>query len=169
MRSFIGIKLPYSIALNSLVAECREMGKAVNPGNLHLTLKFLGDIQNVDTVRTSLADIRFQRFTVIVKGMGAFPSSKRGRILFVKASPEEKLKALANEVNLRTPEINLDHPFSPHITVLRAKQERDFSKVIENYEDTTFLDFEVDHFTLFESVLHREGPVYNEIMNYQLI
>ncbi len=145
------------------------MGKVVKGSDLHLTLKFLGEVENIETIKRSLGEIRFNRFSVMVGGMGGFPSGHRGRVLFVRASPEDNLKNLAREVDSRTKEIPLDHPFAPHITILRTREPRNFSGLISKYEGKTFLEQEIDSFTLYESVLKPTGPIYSEIQKYQLM
>lgn len=169
MRSFVGIRLPSSYILESMTRECSEMGRAVNLKNLHITLKFLGEINNIEKIKSSLGGIRFDRFSISLRGVGAFPSERRGRILFVRAFPEDILEKLAKEVDLRTNEIKMDHPFSPHITILRTKQTKDFSNLAGKYENITFLEHPVEQFTLFQSTLKPEGPMYTDLRNYQLI
>ncbi len=169
MRSFIAISLPANDQLVRLLAENGPTGRSVEGKNLHLTLKFLGEIREVDRVRRSLQEISFSKFSVTLKGLGAFPNPANGRVLFVRASPENLLKELAAEVDSKTRDIPLDHPFSPHITILRAKERRNFSDLISKYEGTVFLEQEVTSFSLFESTLKPTGPIYNEIQKYQLI
>ena len=169
MRCFIAISLQTNDLLSRVIQESRPMGRSVEGKNLHLTLKFLGEISDVDMMRKSLEEIDFKRFTVTLKGMGAFPNIRNGRVLFVRAYPENTLKELAGEVDSKTSEIPLDHPFTPHITLLRVKDRRDFSDVVTRYENTTFLEQEVAHFSMIESVLKPTGPVYKEVQAYQLM
>ena len=157
MRCFVAISLPANEILVKAITENKPMGRSVEGKNLHLTLKFLGEIHSVEKIRKSL------------EGMGAFPNAQHGRVLFVKAYPESPLKELADEVNSRTREIPLDHPFSPHLTILRVKDKRDFSELISKNENTVFLEQEVTSFTLYESVLKPTGPIYNEIQTYQFM
>ncbi|MEM0134955.1 MAG: RNA 2',3'-cyclic phosphodiesterase [Thermoplasmatales archaeon] len=169
MRSFIAISLPANDLLAKVIYENKPMSKAVEGKNLHLTLKFLGDVDNIDEVRINLEAIKFRKFVMTLKGLGAFPSQQSGRLLFVKAYPEDVLKDLAAEVNSKTKVIPLDHPFTPHITLFRVKDRRNFSEVITRYADTVFMEHEVASFSLFESILKPTGPVYREIQKYQLI
>lgn len=169
MRCFVAISLPANEILVKAITENKPMGRSVEGKNLHLTLKFLGEIHSVEKIRKSLEGIGSKRFSIILKGMGAFPNAQHGRVLFVKAYPESPLKELADEVDSRTREIPLDHPFNPHLTILRVKDKRDFSEVISKNENTVFLEQEVTSFTLYESVLKPTGPIYNEIQTYQLM
>lgn len=169
MRSFVGINLPSNESIALMVKRIRGLGKVVNPQNLHLTLKFLGEISEVDEIIDALDRIQIERFSITISGMGAFPSEKRGRILFVKGHPEEPLKKLAEEVDSSTRGIRLDHPFTPHITVLRARKINDFSSLISTYRDFDFFTHSVEHFTLFQSTLTPNGPIYTELKKFQLM
>jgi 2'-5' RNA ligase len=155
--------------LARVIQENSVFGRSVEGRNLHLTLKFLGEIREVERIRKSLEEIRFERFTVTLRGMGAFPSLNNGRVLFVRAYPEDILKSLASEVDAKTREIPLDHPFTPHLTLLRVKDRRNFSDVVARYENTTFLEQEISSFSMFESILRPTGPIYKEIQPYQLM
>lgn len=169
MRSFVAISLPQNDLLAGVISENKNMGKKVEGRNLHLTLKFLGEISDSDKIADSLDEIRFHKFTVTLKGLGAFPSQHNGRVLFVRAFPEDILSELAGEVDSRTRGIPLDHPFTPHITLLRTKERRDFSGVIEKYGQTVFMVQDVSSFCLYESKLTSNGPIYREIRRYQLM
>jgi 2'-5' RNA ligase len=169
VRTFVAITLPISDLLDKVLLGVRPMGKVVEGKNLHLTLKFLGEVTNVEEIRKKLEEIVSSRFSITLKGMGAFPNAQNGRVLFVRAYPEDQLRKLAQAVNSKTGEIPLDHPFNPHITILRVKDRRNFSELISKYEDTVFLESKVTSFSLFESILRPDGPIYNEIQKYQLM
>lgn len=169
MRCFIALTIAPNEVLNEALEDCRKMGRIAGGKNLHLTLKFLGEIENVEEIRRNLESIEFSKFSITLKGMGAFSSERRGRVLFVRAYPEDMLRELAEQVNSKTRSIPLDHPFNPHITILRAKDARDFSEAIEKYRDKEFLKQDISSFTLFQSTLRPSGPIYTEIENYQLM
>ncbi|MCL5929998.1 MAG: RNA 2',3'-cyclic phosphodiesterase [Candidatus Thermoplasmatota archaeon] len=169
MRSFVAISLPQNDLLTRVISENKNIGKTVEGRNMHLTLKFLGEISDADKIADTLDEIRFEKFTLTLKGLGAFPSQHNGRVLFVMAFPEDKLGELAARVDSRTRGIPLDHPFTPHITLLRAKERRDFSGVIEKYGQTIFMVQDVSSFCLYESKLTPTGPIYREIRKYQLM
>ncbi|MGC8617681.1 MAG: RNA 2',3'-cyclic phosphodiesterase [Thermoplasmata archaeon] len=169
MRSFVAINLPPNEILTGIISENKHFGKVVEGKNLHLTLKFLGDIKDADQIGKRLEAIRYQKFVVTLKGLGAFPSQQSGRVLFVRAFPEAQLKELAAEVNSMTMEIPLDRPFTPHITLLRVKDRKNFTDLIEKYSETVFMVQEVSSFCLYESKLTPTGPIYREIRSYQLM
>ncbi|MCL4333309.1 MAG: RNA 2',3'-cyclic phosphodiesterase [Candidatus Thermoplasmatota archaeon] len=169
MRSFVAISLRPNDILESAIHQVGQSGKSVEGRNLHITLKFLGEVKEIEEIRKNLGNIRFGKFTVTLKGMGAFPTVQNGRVLFVKAIPEDVLKSLAREVDSMTEDIPLDHPFTPHITLLRARYRRNFSDIVSRYENTKFLEQDVTSFALFESILKPTGPIYNVIEEYQLM
>ncbi len=169
MRCFVALTISPNSLLRDVIAGARPLGRVVGGENLHLTLKFLGEIEDVEGIREGLRTIRFHKFSISLRGLGAFPTEQRGRILFVKAEPVDTLMDLAREVHSKTMEIPLDHPFTPHITILRAKDRKDLSSQIGKYGDREFLRQEVDDFSLFQSTLYPAGPVYTEIERFQLM
>lgn len=169
MRLFIAIKIDPDKELIGILSELRSLGKAVEEENIHLTLKFLGEVSDDMEIIESLGKIRFNKFTMELRGIGAFPNMKRGRILFVKAEPTDILNKLSGEVDRATPNIKRDHPFIPHITLLRSKLLLDFSRIGNRIGDNLILSEEVDHFSLYQSTLTPSGPIYKEMKSFQLI
>jgi 2'-5' RNA ligase len=183
IRSFIAIELPGEVkqALTRLQEELKSAGNLplrwVEPKNIHLTLKFLGDIDVASTGKITLAledAVRgAQPFNIEVKGLGVFPSLKRIQIVWVglygemeklgqlQKSIEEKLKPLGF-----TPE---NRPFTPHLTLARV---RDYARPEERQKLGDIISaasFEgqykvnVTSVNLMKSQLTREGPIYSKI------
>jgi len=169
MRCFVAIDVGINEAIAAMINDVRMMGKPVEGENIHLTLKFLGEVEDTKKIEEKLAEIRFGRFSLTLKGLGAFPDKKRARILFLNALPPERVSELASLVHEKTSWIPIDHPFTPHITILRIKGERDISSFISRYDTTVFGSIEVTSFHLYRSVLTHSGPVYTVIRSYQLI
>ncbi|MGC8645743.1 MAG: RNA 2',3'-cyclic phosphodiesterase [Thermoplasmata archaeon] len=169
MRCFVAVDVAVNEALASLLKEVRGMGKPVEGDNLHLTLKFLGEIEDSRVAEEKLSEIRFHRFHLTLKGLGAFPDPNKARVLFVNAVPIDDVSRLASQVDAGTKWIALDHPFHPHITILRMKNQRDLSSFISRYSSVVFGEEEITSFKLYRSTLTPSGPVYTVIKSFQLM
>lgn len=184
MRTFIAIELPQHItaALGNL-QETLKLFKLnirwVRPENIHLTLKFLGDIPPdvVDPISRTLSESvrNYDPISLSAKGSGAFPGIKNPRVIWVGLSGQvsqlkmlqqtlaENLAALGYEKDKRT--------FKGHLTLGRIKGAVDPVKLNAAFNEV--MDFEtepflVDRVFLFQSDLKPTGPVYTKIASAAL-
>lgn len=147
-------------------------GKFTESEHLHLTLKFLGEIdeERLEFVRKKLKEIKFSAFEAGLGEVGAF-SKKFIRIIWIKLNGrqifelqkqiDEKLKGLFQ------PEFR----FMGHITIARVKNVWDKKALLDYIKNmkTKKIKFKVDGFFLKKSELFAEGPVYEDIMEYKSI
>ena len=128
-RIFSALELPVS-ARTHLALLRGEIGGArwVDPGNMHLTLRFFGDISDAaaDEITTRLEEIVADPIPVEISGTGAF-GGRSGTTLYAAVKPHPALDALqktheriARLAGLPPPE----HPFRPHVTLSRARHPR---------------------------------------------
>ena len=150
----------------------------VAPVNFHLTLKFLGDIDEalIEPIGAALrAQLRlFPRFTINAKGLGVFPGPKRPRVLWVGLTGDE-LILLASKVESAlqplgfTPE---SRTFTPHLTIGRWRQSdqapKSFGRELENWKIYDFGRSNVESVRLMQSVLKPEGAIYNDLISLPL-
>lgn len=142
--------------------------KPVEPDNFHFTLIFLGEIteQQAERVREKLAKIRFEPFSIKYTGVGAFPKASNARVVWVGLDPEgaARLEALARQVVAGMAEAGFaqDKPFSPHLTVFRAKN-RHVAVDMARYAGRTFGAGVIDKVHLKKSDLAPSGPAYSNI------
>lgn len=169
MRLFIAIKIAPNSELYDILHKLETYGKAVELENIHLTLKFLGEVIDAGKTISALELIKFKSFDLELKGMDVLPNERKPRILFLRAFPEDILNSLASEIDTATKEISRDHPFTPHITVLRIKNYGDLKNIVEQYKNKYILKHKVSHFSLFKSTLTPKGPIYEELKKFQLI
>lgn len=180
MRAFIAVDAPSSSegsSNNSGLADLqREMMQSmdrrdvrpVDPGNFHFTLIFLGEVseQQAQQVKELLAQVRFEPFTITYAGVGAFPNPRNARVVWVGVEPEgaQKLQALAADVVAKMAQAGFvpDKPFSPHLTIFRAKN-RHVRVNVEKYAGRTFGSGVVDGVHLKKSDLGPSGPQYSNI------
>jgi 2'-5' RNA ligase len=184
VRAFIAIDLSADIKDNlaALVNHLKPLAKNIKwtaRENYHLTLKFLGEISEseMEDVKKSLAEItgRYQSFTLRLKGTGSFPpGSNRMRIIWAGLTEIDRLLSLQEEIEIELEKKGFpreNRPFSPHLTIGRAKQpekqERLASELAKNNE-LELGSMEVREIIFFQSILHPEGPEYRVLSRHPL-
>jgi 2'-5' RNA ligase len=186
IRSFIAIPLPPQI-LTNLVAFTRQQGlharesgfKPVKAENMHLSLKFLGEIdQNqVREVSQALTQITasLDPFRAAVRGIGAFPNwSNRVRVIWVGVEPVEPIRSVYRLIDEATVKIGVpseDRAFSPHLTLARIsfmtrESELAFKRLKSISPEPEFGEFMADKVVFYRSTLLPQGPVYNLISSH---
>lgn len=181
-RSFISVDMEPTDALSQLLEGLRSADadlKVVKPGNLHVTLKFLGDIDEtaIDGISERMARSAdgLQPFTVIMKGMGAFPSLSNIRVIWVGLENAEGLSSMAERLDTSLREIGFERDkkgFRPHLTVARARSPRGVAGLQHLMNSNVATDFgssEVDRMVLKKSVLTPKGPIYSDIREIPLV
>ena len=186
MRAFIAIDL--SDDVRAAIEEAQTRLKQTPVGvkiswtkvaNLHLTLQFLGDVEEVVvdklTPALRLVATQYQPFEVTVRSAGAFPDERRPRVVWVGCDDAGKrLPALAQAVHSAmqpfgfTPE---HREFSAHLTLGRISSPRPdaaLTRAIDSLKDTTFGTLRVEAIHLFESQLHPEGSIYTKLLSHAL-
>lgn len=177
MRCFIAIDLPEHAkakifhAFETLQDKNLFHGKFVEKENLHLTLKFLGNIseEKMEEVREKLREIKFEKFDCEIGKAGVF-GENYVKVIWVDLL-SDKLKELQKQITDNFPEIPSDYKeFSSHITTARVISVPDREKLIEEIKKINFkkLDFEVGEFVLMKSELVRGGPKYKTIEKFRL-
>ena len=142
--------------------------KPVETHNLHFTLIFLGEIseQQALQVKEALSGISFEPFSLTYEGVGAFPRPGNARVVWVGVDREggKKLESLAQQVvaSLESIGFRPDKPFSPHLTIFRAKN-RHVQVGVEKYAGRTFGTEVVDKVRLKKSDLAPSGPTYSNV------
>ena len=149
VRTFVCIEIPGSIKqrIDRLQEELRRIKAQVSwakPGNIHLTLKFLGDVEasRIDRVHKAVARAvtGIGPFRIEVEGAGCFPSPRSPRVLWIGLSQiPEALKQLSARIEdelAREGFPKEKRKFSPHLTIGRVKNgafktARVFGKALE--------------------------------------
>lgn len=179
IRTFIAIELNEEThsELSSLLSALKESDadvKWVAPEVIHLTLKFLGYIDDVKIkeVQKILDEIikNFKPFVLSLKGIGAFPKLDYPRVVWVGVDAgKNETSQLAKELEDRLEKIGIpkeDREFHPHITLGRVKSSKNKDKLKSIIETTKFeprSKINVDHLTLFKSQLTTQGPIYTPL------
>jgi 2'-5' RNA ligase len=179
LRLFVAIEIPDGVkdAVEEAFAPWQEAfpeARWVPRENLHVTLKFLGRTwpRLVDWVpaQVEAAAAEVPAFVAQLRGVGSFPSAKRGRALwagFEDADPIAELAA-AIEVALADEFATEKRPFHPHLTVARSDPPL---RLPAGYASTELGsgEWDVDHVVLFRSHLGRPAPRYEPLARFALL
>jgi 2'-5' RNA ligase len=168
MRLFVAVPVPEEIraGASGLAREIAQEGVVpVRPGNMHLTLKFIGetDERDVDAIKEKLRKVRFRRFSCTMKGVGVFPNEDYVRVVWAGCESNGALEALAEGVMGALSGHGADERFTAHLTIARVKRKAALGEFIQNHKNDEFGSFEVVEFRLISSVLGPAGPRYTVI------
>ena len=188
IRAFIAVLLPEEVkqALAGLQDRLRSGSRAsakwVDPGNIHLTLKFLGNISPglvgriTSAIEAAAREIKPFRFQV--KGLGAFPNANRVNIVWVGLVGDiERLALLQKGIDAQLAPLGFkseNHPFTPHLTIARIRdrassdERRKLGRLISETAFDTTHPVELNDVHLMRSQLTREGPIYSSIASVNL-
>lgn len=175
MRLFIAINLPKEVKdyLFNLQKEFRDFGKInfVAKKNIHLTLKFLGDIDGnkLNQIKEKLKNIKLKSFEVSLNSLGVFPNKDFIRVLWIDLAPKDKVIELAQKIDQELIEFSNKQEFSTHITLGRIKLIKDKKEFLKKLElNLKPIKFEITSFELMKSDLSKDGSQYTILETYSL-
>jgi 2'-5' RNA ligase len=188
IRSFIAIELPRELkqALTQIQQKLITVSSApvkwVDPGNIHLTLKFLGDIDTTITgsITSALEEAVKDKhpFDIEVSGLGVFPDMKRVQVIWVGLTGElDKLSLLQKHIEESLVPLGFPkekRPFTPHLTIARIRDyarpddRLELGQLIDNTSFTEKYKININTIHLIRSQLTREGPIYSKISTVTL-
>jgi 2'-5' RNA ligase len=144
--------------------------KPVEPQNFHFTLIFLGEITESDSsrVESKLSELRFKPIEISYFGVGAFPREEAARVVWVGVDREgsQRLSELASKIVSLLAELGFkpDKPFTPHLTIFRARSGRHISVVgMTEMHSGLIAKDRIDKVHLKKSELMPSGPVYSNV------
>ncbi len=172
MRIFISIDIPEEIKkeIIKIQEQLPEFkGKLTERENLHLTLKFLGEIdeKKAKEIKSRLREIKLKKFESKIDSIGIF-SEKFIRIIWMRIINCEKLQ---KEIDTQLEGLfEKEKRFMGHLTVARVKYIKDKKKFMDelNKIKISSIKFMVNSFELKKSILTEKGPVYETIESYNL-
>ena len=178
IRAFIAVDLDPRVIekLCQAIGELKRLLPAVrwvSPQNFHLTLKFLGDIDEcrVEAISTALVEAlcTFSRLSINAKGLGVFPDLRRPRVLWVGLAGND-LTALAARVESALEPLGFaaqQRPFTPHMTIGRWRQydraPKSLGEALAGWRNREFGESKVDKVVFYQSVLKPEGATYHKL------
>lgn len=187
-RLFIAIELNKSVT-QELDRLCRRLQhkydlndraiKWVKSSNIHLTLKFLGDVVDGDipSVCDTLTEVaeQFNPFDFEIADCGYFPPKSAARILWAGIQEgQEDLQALAEVIDMAYNALGFpleNKPFRAHLTLARIKQAKvgyEVREALEQVEPFSLTHQSVSQIALIESILTRNGPEYTPMHHTRL-
>jgi 2'-5' RNA ligase len=176
MRLFVAIDLPEAIR-EEVAGLCRGVPgvRWTSPRQLHLTLRFLGELGEKDfaRVREALRGVKAPAFSISLKGCGRFPPKGRPRVLWAGVEPEEPLIHLFEGVEEALGGVQIppeERRFSPHLTLarLRDSPQRPIEEFLQRGESFRTAPFPVSEFVLFSSLLAPSGAIHKKEDIYRL-
>jgi 2'-5' RNA ligase len=153
--------------------------KWVDPANIHVTLKFLGETEKtlVPMLEEVLADLArpLFPFEVSCQRVGAFPNPRRARILWAGLDPKgaEVMALLPQAIERDLEPLGFARDareFHPHVTLGRVKSKKryDMSPIVDEFADFDFGQSYVKDIILYESTLTRKGAEYTVLNRFPL-
>ena len=188
IRTFIALDFPLSI-LDSIEHQTHrlrqtlgeEVVRWVPTHNLHLTLKFLGNVpvSHLEFIKQMLAQVAEStpQFDMQIGGIGSFPNSNRPRVLWVEIHAPATLATLQKAIEEGTSRLGYEkeeRSFSPHLTLGRVRQGIDakelqkISNAISSIQLGKIGTARVDSVHLYQSDLNSAGSVYTKLFSTPL-
>lgn len=182
-RIFIAIKVIADPVLLKMMSDIRkglssERIKWVDPGNIHLTLAFLGDTEE-KLIKPLAAMLKekctgFHEFEFVLAGTGIFRNFHDPRVIWAGIKSPGRLAELNDLISSGLKDEGFrveERPFSPHLTLGRIKSVSDIQNLkscLDKYSVSEFQKVSVREVVLYESILTHSGPVYKPLGAFPL-
>lgn len=178
IRSFIAFDMQDSTildrvaAIQKLLIQTGADLKIVPPQNIHITLRFLGDINPgmVEKVFEAMQKVKFKPFMVQIQGLGVFPSLNYPKVVWAGMTiGSESLKDIFGQLEKSISALGFEkdkYGFSPHLTIARVRTGKNKAQLGEFVTKKANYDFgsiNADCLRLKKSVLSPQGPTYSTI------
>ena len=187
LRVFIAVEIPLDIrqniehATSNLRRGTGSLIRWVAVENMHLTLKFLGDIPTANMeVLTQMIRAEadsFNCFDIHLTGIGSFPNPKRPRVIYIGIQAPAELEAFQRQLESATRRLGYnseERAFAPHLTIGRVRQNipQDDQQKIRRALEASKIDSpgtaKVNSVHLYKSDLKPTGPVYTKLFSAHL-
>jgi len=179
VRLFVAVNIPESLRRNLVAAQeklpCRASLKLVEPENLHLTMKFLGETppEKLESIKKILSEqvSSFAAFEVEVAGLGVFPNLQRARVIWAGVTKgRDEIVDLQRRIDFALSNLGFEpeQDFHPHVTLARVKSALNLSLLagfIREMSSHPFGAFEVREVHLMQSTLTPKGPIYTKVFS----
>jgi len=178
IRSFIAFDIESAQVLERItlmqkvLAETRADLKLVEPKNIHITLRFLGNItpSMVDKIYERMKKVEFEPFDVKIRGVGVFPNMRYPRVLWAGIREgADQLRSIFNQLEPQLRSLGFapdTKGFSPHLTIARVKSGRNKVELAKRIEENLNYEFgtvKANCLRLKRSDLTPKGPIYSTL------
>ncbi len=171
MRCFIAIEVPFTSAIGELQSSIQGRVKLVEHNNMHITLKFLGEIdpQMIPEIRKIIESCKTAPFSVTLQSVGFFPNERYVRVIWVGIKPPDIIARISRCIDEKLSDLGFkkEKSYIPHLTVARAKGPVTV-KNIERFQGMEFGNVEVREIKIKKSTLTQKGPIYEDLEVIQL-
>lgn len=175
IRSFVSFVIPATPAVRTAQEKLRSIKGTNVPKEIHLTLRFLGDVESkkIKELSEKMRSIeKFETFSVAMKGMGAFPNNKDPRVVWIGADLGEPFKDILSSLDSMLDSSMIDYdkkPFKAHVTIGRVKTPSDaLLNMLSEEKSTDFGSFSCTKILLMKSDLTQNGAVHSVIATFRL-
>ena len=183
MRIFIGIKLDDRVheEIESFLKPFKKNSSPlrwVKPANVHLTLKFIGEVSDHQyaQIEQRLSDTEFNTgpLELSLSGCGKFGKDDSLKIFWIGIAANTSLTEIYNRIETSLAKAGIEkenRPFKPHLTVGRNKKNFNFKSFLQLMEENSrrlVSQFTATHFQVFKSQLRPEGPIYSVLKEIPL-
>ncbi len=179
-RLFVAVDLPQPV-IDQIIKIQQQLanrhlfqGRLTHPEHLHLTLKFIGEVddQTHERVKKALETFTFPKIKSSLGQLGSFAAGKETSIIWIALTGEE-LGLLAHAINdvLNSIVPHDKRDFVSHVTIARVKSVPD-EELLSRYlaeAPVPAVPFEATEFVLKDSVLSEKGPYYTVLERYPLV
>jgi RNA 2',3'-cyclic 3'-phosphodiesterase len=175
-RGFIALEVPVTDQILQFQRDIKKTEanvKLVEPENIHITLKFLGDtpVNQIDMIESIMNDAvsSVKKHMVTLEGTGVFPNENYIKVIWIGIRGTEKLSEIADVLNKNCTKIGVKKDkrgFSAHLTIGRMKSAQGKDQIINllrKYENALFAEIPVNHIDLKKSTLTPKGPIYETL------
>ncbi|PIU89571.1 RNA 2',3'-cyclic phosphodiesterase [archaeon CG_4_10_14_0_2_um_filter_Archaea_38_6] len=170
MRCFFAVEIPENARQSVEELMCRYGNVRFIPAsNLHITLKFMGEIEDVDELIRCAEKVKHEFFSVKLSGIDAFPDKVFPRILWIGVGEGNVgLFKLSQELGRHVSRFGVDNSgFVSHLTIARIKEKFSDAEIFsERFESEHFI---VKNFVLMKSILNSSGAEYEVVKSFSLI
>lgn len=175
VRAFIGVHVEAGPKLQKALERLGGFGRAVRPtkaGQLHLTLKFLGDVASevvpALTAEVSRVAAGMAAFDWVPVGTGAFPSAARPSVIWAGVTERDRFASLAEEFESACGRLGLPpegRPYRPHLTLARVKfpPSAALADWLRGTAEGAFDRQRAEEVVLYRSEPTRDGYVYTPL------
>ncbi|MEM3641289.1 MAG: RNA 2',3'-cyclic phosphodiesterase [Candidatus Bathyarchaeia archaeon] len=181
IRSFIAFDME-SESIIKRITEAQDMIaktgadlKLVEPKNIHITVRFLGNItmQMVEKIYEEMKKVQFAPFDVKIQGLGAFPNLRYPRVVWAGITEgADQLRSIFNQLESRLRNLGFapdSKGFSPHLTIARVKSGRNKAELAKFLTQNANYEFGVvraECLRLKRSDLTPKGPIYSTLKEF---
>lgn len=176
IRLFVGLSVPEDVSERiAMMAQPLPGARWVEPENLHITLRFIGEVSEHDAeeVHHQLARVVAPAFDIEAAGLETFGQGRKAHALYLRIALTESLALLQGRVEsavVKAGQPREGRKFKPHITLARLKgpDELRLQSFIINNNLFRSDAFPVESFVLYESRLGHSGATYSFLEEYPL-